>query len=296
MASDHAMQRYVVGAVYTRARHCWLRHPTVICLVSRIHRTRCFRPAQFGCRMPMAQLGLRALWQNSKDFISLVVAVLGTTISPYLFFWQSSQEAEDQREQPLREKLTEAPEQAPAAFERIGVDTWIGMALSNLVALAIMLTAGATLHLQILGAGSSQGRRSADEKAPPAACYGGAVVSLISDRAKIARRSEHIRQAKRKKSPALACGRRGASSGREFAGRSRRGTIERLQRPSAPPQRKPRDSLGTEREARLSIVGTSNCRTTFRPICYIAKMDRCHVRQLVLSVPGQTEHPMASPG
>ena len=86
-------------------------------------------------------------WQNSKSFISLVVAVLGTTISPYLYFWQSSQEAEDQREQPRRKKLTEAPEQAPAAFERIGLDTWIGMALSNLVALAIMLTAGATLHV-----------------------------------------------------------------------------------------------------------------------------------------------------
>jgi NRAMP (natural resistance-associated macrophage protein)-like metal ion transporter len=85
-------------------------------------------------------------WQNSKEYISLVVAVLGTTISPYLFFWQASQEAEDQHEQPLREKLTEAPEQASAAFERIGLDTWIGMALSNLVGLAIMLTAGATLH------------------------------------------------------------------------------------------------------------------------------------------------------
>ena len=85
-------------------------------------------------------------WQNSKEYVSLVVAVLGTTISPYLFFWQASQEAEDQHEQPLREKLTKAPEQAPAAFERIGLDTWIGMALSNLVALAIMLTAGATLH------------------------------------------------------------------------------------------------------------------------------------------------------
>ena len=85
-------------------------------------------------------------WRNSKDYISLVVAVLGTTISPYLYFWQSSQEAEDQREQPRREKLTEVPEQAPAAFERIRLDTWIGMALSNLVALAIMLTAAATLH------------------------------------------------------------------------------------------------------------------------------------------------------
>ena len=86
------------------------------------------------------------IWHNSSNFISLVVAVLGTTISPYLFFWQSSQEAEDQREQPRREKLTEAPEQAPAAYERIRLDTWIGMALSNLVALAIMVTAAATLH------------------------------------------------------------------------------------------------------------------------------------------------------
>jgi Mn2+/Fe2+ NRAMP family transporter len=85
-------------------------------------------------------------WRNSSDFISLVVAVLGTTISPYLFFWQSSQEAEDQREQPRREKLTEAPEQAPAAYERIRLDTWIGMALSNVVALAIIVTAAATLH------------------------------------------------------------------------------------------------------------------------------------------------------
>ena len=85
-------------------------------------------------------------WQSSRDYVSLVVAVLGTTISPYLFFWQASQEAEDQHEQPLREKLTKVPAQAPAAFARIGLDTWIGMALSNLVALAIILTAGATLH------------------------------------------------------------------------------------------------------------------------------------------------------
>jgi len=85
-------------------------------------------------------------WENSKDFISIVVAVLGTTISPYLFFWQASQEAEDQREQPRRERLTKVPVQAPAAFRRIRLDTWIGMAFSNLVALAIVLTAAATLH------------------------------------------------------------------------------------------------------------------------------------------------------
>jgi Mn2+/Fe2+ NRAMP family transporter len=83
----------------------------------------------------------------SKDYISVVVAVLGTTISPYLFFWQSSQEAEDQREQPQRAPLVGAPEQAPNAFARIRLDTYIGMGFSNLVAIAIIITAAATLHV-----------------------------------------------------------------------------------------------------------------------------------------------------
>jgi NRAMP (natural resistance-associated macrophage protein)-like metal ion transporter len=81
-----------------------------------------------------------------KSYISIAVAVLGTTISPYLFFWQSSQEAEDQRERPQRYPLVAAPEQAPRAFARIRLDTVIGMAFSNLVALAIIITTAATLH------------------------------------------------------------------------------------------------------------------------------------------------------
>ncbi|MFL5335321.1 MAG: Nramp family divalent metal transporter [Geminicoccaceae bacterium] len=81
-----------------------------------------------------------------KDFLSTLVAVLGTTISPYLFFWQASQEAEDQRVRPHREPLIDAPRQATGAFRRIRVDTHFGMAFSNLVALAIMITAAATLH------------------------------------------------------------------------------------------------------------------------------------------------------
>jgi Mn2+/Fe2+ NRAMP family transporter len=83
---------------------------------------------------------------TSKDFISIVVAILGTTISPYLFFWQSSQEAEDQREQPQRDPLVRSPEQAPNAFARIRIDTYIGMGFSNLVAIAIIITTAATLH------------------------------------------------------------------------------------------------------------------------------------------------------
>jgi Mn2+/Fe2+ NRAMP family transporter len=85
----------------------------------------------------------------SRDltFWTTVVAILGTTISPYLFFWQASQEAEDTKEEPHRKPLAKAPPQAPNAIERIRTDTYVGMAFSNLVALAIMLTTAATLHV-----------------------------------------------------------------------------------------------------------------------------------------------------
>lgn len=81
------------------------------------------------------------------DYLLAVVAVFGTTISPYLFFWQASQEVEDQRAAPGEEPLVEAPEQAPAELQRISIDTYIGMGFSNLVAFFIMLTAVVTLHL-----------------------------------------------------------------------------------------------------------------------------------------------------
>lgn len=86
--------------------------------------------------------------QLSPDasFWTSVVAIFGTTISPYLFFWQASQEVEDQKAKPRRKPLKRAPEQAENAIERIRLDTYIGMGFSNLVALAIMITAGTTLH------------------------------------------------------------------------------------------------------------------------------------------------------
>jgi NRAMP (natural resistance-associated macrophage protein)-like metal ion transporter len=79
-------------------------------------------------------------------FWTTVVAVLGTTISPYLFFWQAAQEVEDIRVEPERKPLVKAPHQGPDAIERIRLDTYIGMAFSNLVALAIIVTTAATLH------------------------------------------------------------------------------------------------------------------------------------------------------
>ncbi len=80
-------------------------------------------------------------------YLVTLVAVFGTTISPYLFFWQASQEVEEQRAAPGEEPLIVAPEQAGRSLRRISFDTWIGMGFSNLVAYFIMLTTAVTLHV-----------------------------------------------------------------------------------------------------------------------------------------------------
>lgn len=79
-------------------------------------------------------------------FVTMVVAVFGTTISPYLFFWQTSEEVEDMeaRGRPILRNVSEGA--ARLELRRIGTDTIVGMALSNLVAFAIMLTAAMTLR------------------------------------------------------------------------------------------------------------------------------------------------------
>jgi len=80
-----------------------------------------------------------------------LVAVLGTTISPYLFFWQASEEAEDERAKRDERALTKDPSQAPGEFRRIAIDTRVGMAFSNLVAFFIILTTAVTLHASTAG-------------------------------------------------------------------------------------------------------------------------------------------------
>lgn len=82
-----------------------------------------------------------------SGWIVVVVAVFGTTISPYLFFWQSSEEVEDEEakgEAPLIEDPTDAPEE----LRRIRWDTLVGMGVSNLIAFFIILTTAVTLHTQ----------------------------------------------------------------------------------------------------------------------------------------------------
>ena len=79
------------------------------------------------------------------DYVLLLVGVFGTTISPYLFFWQAGEEVEDIQASNSRKSLIEAPDQAPKQLNRIKWDTVIGMGFSNIIAFFIILTTAATL-------------------------------------------------------------------------------------------------------------------------------------------------------
>ncbi|HZP93765.1 MAG TPA: Nramp family divalent metal transporter [Burkholderiales bacterium] len=81
------------------------------------------------------------------DSFAVIVAVFGTTISPYLFFWQASQECEEMRADPNGAALRESREDARRHLERIKTDTYIGMGFSNLIAFFIILSAALTLNV-----------------------------------------------------------------------------------------------------------------------------------------------------
>lgn len=84
-------------------------------------------------------------WSAKGAFWQMVVAVFGTTISPYLLFWQASLEVEDVHINAQRQPLLRRPAEGRSQLARIKMDTLIGMGLSNLVALAIMITTAATV-------------------------------------------------------------------------------------------------------------------------------------------------------
>jgi Mn2+/Fe2+ NRAMP family transporter len=94
----------------------------------------------------------------SREYLTGLIAVLGTTISPYLFFWQASQEVEEVKNHRGEKPLKRAPHQAVAQLGRIRLDTYLGMALSNIVAFFIILTTAVTLHAH----GHTQVANSAD--------------------------------------------------------------------------------------------------------------------------------------
>lgn len=103
----------------------------------------------------------------SSGELTVLVAVLGTTISPYLFFWQSSQEAEELRHRHGAKPLRILPSAAPRELRRIRFDTLVGMAVSNIVAWFIVVACAATLHAA--GIGEIHGSAEAAEALRPVA-------------------------------------------------------------------------------------------------------------------------------
>jgi NRAMP (natural resistance-associated macrophage protein)-like metal ion transporter len=103
----------------------------------------------FMLHVDWGQIGLGVIGLHthlSTAAATTIVAIFGTTISPYLFFWQSAEEVEELNHHPSEHPLTEDPVEAPSAFARMRTDTIAGMAVSNLVGLAIMISTAATLH------------------------------------------------------------------------------------------------------------------------------------------------------
>jgi NRAMP (natural resistance-associated macrophage protein)-like metal ion transporter len=103
----------------------------------------------FVVKVPWAEVGYALVAPSlsfKADYVVAIVAVFGTTISPYLFFWQAAEEVEEEQENPEAHPLKRAPEQAPAELSRIRIDTYLGMALSNVIALFIIITTAATLN------------------------------------------------------------------------------------------------------------------------------------------------------
>jgi Mn2+/Fe2+ NRAMP family transporter len=84
---------------------------------------------------------------DAGEYASMVVAVLGTTISPYLFFWQASQEVEESWRRPHAAELHAHPAYAAEHLARIKLDTYVGMLFSNAVALCIVIATAVTLNL-----------------------------------------------------------------------------------------------------------------------------------------------------
>jgi Mn2+/Fe2+ NRAMP family transporter len=95
----------------------------------------------------------------SSDILAVIVAVFGTTISPYLFFWRAALEVEEVEADPKAHPLKQSPSQAPSQLRRIIIDTYVGMGFSNSIALFIIIATAATLPKCPIGASAGWQRR-----------------------------------------------------------------------------------------------------------------------------------------
>ncbi len=104
----------------------------------------------FTVRLDWGEVLRSAVWPHvtwSKDYATTIVAILGTTISPYLFFWQAAEEVEEIRRVRADKPLRRAPQQAHAQFRRLKIDTMVGMGFSNAIAFFMIVATAATLHV-----------------------------------------------------------------------------------------------------------------------------------------------------
>jgi NRAMP (natural resistance-associated macrophage protein)-like metal ion transporter len=103
----------------------------------------------FTIAVPWREVLLGLVWPKIKltsEALTVIVAVFGTTISPYLFFWQAAQEVEELNADPAATALRLDPADARSHLHRIKFDTYFGMGFSNLIALFIIISCAATLH------------------------------------------------------------------------------------------------------------------------------------------------------
>ncbi|HYM01684.1 MAG TPA: divalent metal cation transporter [Stellaceae bacterium] len=104
----------------------------------------------FTVRVPWSEVALRTFWPNvvpNGDAATVIVGVFGTTISPYLFFWQASEEVEDMQNKPGAMPLLEDYASSGSELRRIAWDTWSGMLYSDITAYFIILATAVTLNV-----------------------------------------------------------------------------------------------------------------------------------------------------
>jgi Mn2+/Fe2+ NRAMP family transporter len=104
----------------------------------------------FTVHVPWGQVALHTFWPNfalNSDAATVIVGVFGTTISPYLFFWQASEEVEDMQSHQGAEPLVRDRREAGAELRRISWDTWSGMFYSDIIAYFIILATAVTLNV-----------------------------------------------------------------------------------------------------------------------------------------------------
>lgn len=104
----------------------------------------------FTVHVPWSEVLARTIFPKlalTRDTAAVIVGLFGTTISPYLFFWQASEEVEDMQAKSGAQALLLDPASAPKELRRIAWDTWTGMFYSNITAYFIILATGVTLYV-----------------------------------------------------------------------------------------------------------------------------------------------------